>query len=46
MLPELVIYHELRDFGPSLRDKIFGSVKNPEPPKLRDFGELAKITVF
>ena len=23
VLPELVIYHELRDFGPSLRDKIY-----------------------
>ena len=33
VLPELVIYHEVRDFRPSLRDKKFLLVTNHEPPK-------------
>ena len=33
VFPNLVIYHEFRDFGHSLRDKISGPVTSHEPPK-------------
>ena len=33
VFPNLVIYHELRDFGVSLRDRNFPSVRSHESPK-------------
>ena len=35
VFPNLVIYHELRDFGVSLRDRNFPSMRSHESPKQR-----------
>ena len=43
VFPNLVIYHELRDFGVSLRDRNFPSVRSHESLKVRDFREFQKI---
>ena len=46
MFPNLVIYHEFRDFGVSLRDRNFPSVRSPESLKVRDFREFQKFCDF
>ena len=38
VFPNLVIYHEIRDFEHEPRDKNFCSVTSHESPKVRDFG--------
>ena len=40
VFPNLVIYHELRDFGHGPRDKILLLVTSHESPQVRDFGKF------
>ena len=43
VFPNLVIYHELRDFGVSLRDRNFPSVRSHESPKSPWFWDISLI---
>ena len=42
VFPNLVTYHDLRDFGHSPGDKKFLLVTNHESLKVRDFGKFPK----
>ena len=42
VFPNLVIYHEFRDFGHGPRDKILLLVTSHESPKVRDFGKFPR----
>ena len=43
VFPNLVIYHKLRDFGVSLRDRNFPSVRSHESPKSPRFWAISQI---
>ena len=42
VFPNLVIYHELRDFGHGPRDYFLLLVTSHESPKVRDFGKFPR----